>query len=249
MVYAMSDIHGNLKAFNNILNQISLTKNDDLYILGDVIDRKKDGIKLLQEIMEHDNWHMCLGNHEYMMMNALGYPLDPIDPNEGNIDTEEAMKLWIDNGANPTIDALSKIEQSSYMKIINFISQLPIEYDVEVSGKKFKLCHSASEDMYEIVKDFESHKKKEFCVWDRTYTDTDIIEDQDYIRVFGHTPTINMIKYVKKASIYFGEFNTIGIDCGAAFEIDPELPNTGDQYAFARLGCIRLDDFRCYYSR
>ena len=42
MIYVMSDIHGNLRRFNSIMEQINLTPDDTLYVLGDVIDRYPD---------------------------------------------------------------------------------------------------------------------------------------------------------------------------------------------------------------
>ena len=67
----MSDIHGRKDRFDDVLKQIKLTKNDTLYILGDVIDRNPDGITILKYIMHKPNIKMLLGNHEYMMLNAL----------------------------------------------------------------------------------------------------------------------------------------------------------------------------------
>lgn len=37
--YAISDIHGCLKTFKSLLKKISFSKSDELYILGDFIDR------------------------------------------------------------------------------------------------------------------------------------------------------------------------------------------------------------------
>ena len=51
MHYVLSDIHGNKEAFDTILSMIDLQPEDHLYILGDVIDRGKYGIELLQQIM------------------------------------------------------------------------------------------------------------------------------------------------------------------------------------------------------
>ena len=48
MIYVLSDIHRNLRRFNSIMEQINLKQSDALYILGDVIDRYPDGIKILQ---------------------------------------------------------------------------------------------------------------------------------------------------------------------------------------------------------
>lgn len=74
MIYVLSDIHGRLDRFEKMLKKIDLQDSDTLYILGDVIDRGKDGIRILKKITEMPNAKMLLGNHEYMMMKALGFP-------------------------------------------------------------------------------------------------------------------------------------------------------------------------------
>ena len=74
MIYVMSDIHGQKRRFDSVMKQIKLQPDDTLYILGDVIDRNPDGIKILRQIMAMPNAKMLLGNHELMMMNALYYP-------------------------------------------------------------------------------------------------------------------------------------------------------------------------------
>ena len=52
MIYVLSDIHGNLKRFESIMKQINLQPDDTLYILGDVVDRNSDGIKILRKLMK-----------------------------------------------------------------------------------------------------------------------------------------------------------------------------------------------------
>ena len=78
MIYVLSDIHGNAKNFDAILQQICLQPEDILYILGDVIDRHPDGIRILRKIMSMPNAKMLLGNHEYMMLEALKAPKNEI---------------------------------------------------------------------------------------------------------------------------------------------------------------------------
>ena len=73
MIYVMSDIHGNLRRFNSIMEQINLTDKDTLYVLGDVIDRYPGGIRILRKLMAMDNVKMTIGNHEDMMLKQ--YPL------------------------------------------------------------------------------------------------------------------------------------------------------------------------------
>ena len=50
MIYVLSDIHGNLRRFESIMNQINFQPDDTLYILGDIVDRNPDGIKILRKI-------------------------------------------------------------------------------------------------------------------------------------------------------------------------------------------------------
>ena len=48
-----------------MLSQLSLRPDDTLYILGDVIDRGPDGVKILQDMMARPNVVPILGNHEF----------------------------------------------------------------------------------------------------------------------------------------------------------------------------------------
>ena len=74
MTYVLSDIHGQMRRFQSIMKQINLQPEDTLYVLGDVIDRYPDGIKILRQLMVMPNVKLLLGNHEFMMLNALYYP-------------------------------------------------------------------------------------------------------------------------------------------------------------------------------
>ena len=46
-VFVISDIHGQKEAFFSLLEQVKFSEYDELYILGDVIDRGPYGIALL----------------------------------------------------------------------------------------------------------------------------------------------------------------------------------------------------------
>lgn len=84
MIYYTGDIHGQKYEIVRFCKRFNLTREDTVVILGDVaanyygilgdvIDRKPDGIRLLRRIMKTPNIKMLLGNHEYMMMDALVY--------------------------------------------------------------------------------------------------------------------------------------------------------------------------------
>ena len=97
MTYVLSDIHGNMANFKSILKQIDLQPEDTLYVLGDVVDRYPDGIRIIRMIMSMPNVKMILGNHEYMMLKALTMPhARPDSPWERNFPPKE-IRLWYVN--------------------------------------------------------------------------------------------------------------------------------------------------------
>ncbi|WP_338760402.1 metallophosphoesterase [Bernardetia sp. ABR2-2B] len=70
--FAISDIHGCGKTFIYLIEEIlKLTKDDQLFILGDLIDRGKNSILLLDYIIEKQKEGfqilVLLGNHEQML--------------------------------------------------------------------------------------------------------------------------------------------------------------------------------------
>ena len=228
MIYVMSDIHGNLKNFNSIMEQINLKESDKLYILGDVIDRYPYGIKILRKIMKMPNAKMLLGNHEYMMLQAIGNP--EINPS--------ALELWYYNGGKCTHDYIKHLRKDVRKEIFAYLRSLPLNIDIEVSGQKYKLVHGFPKEYYESS-DMKYDSETEFTVWKRVQPYG--IAPEDYISVFGHTPT-RKYQNCNPLEVWFGE-NVIGIDCGSGF------PEPDFLYRFkGRLACIRLDDMKIYYS-
>lgn len=64
--YCIGDLHGRYDLFEMMLDKIEFNhKTDKLYILGDVIDEGKEGIRILKYVMQHPNsCFMLMGNHE-----------------------------------------------------------------------------------------------------------------------------------------------------------------------------------------
>ncbi len=51
MTYVMSDLHGCYEAYRTMLEKIHFGPDDRLYVLGDMVDRGPDGMKLLLDLM------------------------------------------------------------------------------------------------------------------------------------------------------------------------------------------------------
>ena len=49
--YVMSDLHGSYDGYISILEQINFSNEDILYVDGDVIDRGRDGLKIILDVL------------------------------------------------------------------------------------------------------------------------------------------------------------------------------------------------------
>ena len=224
MIYVLSDIHGNERRFASVLEQIRLRPEDTLYVLGDVIDRYPGGIPILRRLMAMPNARMLLGNHEYMMLRALGQPRD------SNFDDGRALEHWYRNGGKVTHEHLKRLRKSLRQEIVDYLHSLPLHYDVELNGTHYKLVHGDTEENFDP--NFPSPVY--YAVWKR-------FESMDpppegYTLVFGHTPTRYYQSSVPMKIWHDG--SRIGIDCGSGY------PEEG----LGRLACLRLDDGAEFYS-
>lgn len=223
MIYVISDIHGNINRFNSIMEQINLQDTDTLYVLGDVIDRYPDGIKILRSIMKKDNIKMIIGNHEYMMLEALKTRDDDF-PNIYEI------QLWYSNGGRVTHNYLKHISKKLRKEVFHYLYALPVNIEIKVNDKKYLLVHGAPERNFKRESGgYES--SKEYAVWERWQPFDGVPEG--YTLIFGHTPTVEFNGKIP-TEIFFCD-NAIGIDCGSGFKN-------------GRLSCIRLDDMKVFYS-
>lgn len=179
------------------------------YILGDVVDRGPDGIAILQKIMESPNIRMLLGNHEHMMLNYL-------DKEYRIYSQFRAIDLWKRNYGMITLESFKKISKKEQNEILEFLKKLPINIDIEVNDKKYKLVHSFPLEFYEDF-GFRYHDETEFSVWeriDKTYFK--MFTKLDYTTIFGHTPTVNY-QTEKQMKIWKHDSGKlVGIDCGCA---------------------------------
>lgn len=129
MVYVCSDIHGDYQKYKKALS--ILTDKDILYILGDVIDRGPDGIKIILDIMEQTNVILFIGNHEDMLIRAV----------EGD---SECMDIWTcaQNGGEVTFNAFSLEDLSVQKNILSFLKDCPLIKTITLNGNNFVLLHS-----------------------------------------------------------------------------------------------------------
>lgn len=237
MIYVMSDIHGNAARFNSVMEQIDLQSEDTLYVLGDVIDRYPDGIRILRSLMRMPNVKMLLGNHEYMMLNAL------VRVDKENPEHSYPLRLWYQNGGGVTHEYIKHIRKSVRQEIFDYLDTLPLNIDIEVNGKAYLLVHGAPVAMYPEYNMRHYDDQEMFAVWYRLRYSSPEIEGKTII--FGHTPTFEYQNNNPLEIWRSPKGGKIGIDCGCSF---PDPLSQGQHPVCGRLACLRLDDMKVFYS-
>lgn len=191
--YIMSDLHGDWGHFRLMLFKIKFSSADQLYIIGDVVDRGPHGIKLLQYVRGQQNMTLLMGNHELMLLEGILHANDPLE--------EE----WFDAQTFAELNRLSVDERTSLAK---YLAALPLQLTVSCNGTNYLLVH-ASPAPAAVGKE----EALQYLLWNRVSK----LEARGFSQtvIAGHTPTAFYQDCVPQRIWRYG--NYIDIDCGTAF--------------------------------
>lgn len=212
-IYVCSDLHGNYNFYKAITRE--LKENDRLYVLGDVIDRGKDGIKILQDVIkrkEKGQVEFLVGNHELMMVQSLF------------LNNEKVRNDWLidGNGGKKTLEEFNKLDVNEQNKMKEFLLNSYVYKNIKINDKPVHLVHAKSiqdkeenneKTLREMIKEEQESKINE-ALWSRDpKTGTSKPHPQSakpgVFTVIGHSPTAdNKVNY---------KDNYIDIDCGGGY--------------------------------
>lgn len=243
--YVMSDLHGMYDEYLKMLEKIEFSENDTLYILGDIIDRGRHGLKILEDVMQRKNVTMLLGNHEQMMLEVV--TAEEVDTE----DYEFAMFRWSKNGGAVTAHHFfGATDYKTQAKMIHYLENCPLFLQITVEGKEFYLVH-AYPDVRHIGKKVQEEfvtrssleqiseeyikKLEEIVLWKRPNAE-DVFPEFPHI-IFGHTPTL-WYQNGSPMRIWHGNGIT-DIDCGCSYLANQNYQGT--------LACLRLEDMQEFY--
>lgn len=224
--YCISDIHGHWENFEAFLNDID--EDDRVFLLGDVVDKGNDPIRVLQHVMKDKRFTMLLGNHEHMMYCYLK-----------SHSSEDYIQWMLLNHGNDTYLPFMELSAQQQKEIFEYIENLPLCIpDLQVNGRHFYLVHAMPYGdkhvkMNDVDFDFEIIAQ---FVWSR-YEGQDM--PQGVTVIAGHTPVV----YYRRHHEPFGnngelaDSNFIDIDGGLAM-------SNGESVLIA----LKLDDlsYRIY---
>ncbi len=237
MIFATSDLHGwPLDAFRRLLDSAGFTEEDELYVLGDVIDRGGEGgVETLHWILRQPNAKLLMGNHEAMML-ACSFLYDTPEPKLGELlagDEErfERMSTWIANGGEPTLASLWRLgeeDRGALDEMIDEVRCAPLWTVVYAGGRRIVLTH-AGLGGFATNRPLSDYAPDEL-LWHRPALTERYWSRQ--LTIFGHTPTLFYGPEYAGRMIVTDTW--IDIDTGASAGGSPML--------------LRLDDLQPFYA-
>lgn len=238
--YVVSDLHGQYDLFIKGLENIGFSDDDEIYVIGDAIDRGPDGIQLLMHIKEQKNMSLILGNHEVMMLLS-------IDADEKEQCTGYYTHIWhyLNCGivTNQRYDELPEKDRKS---LLMWLNRCYVMKTIDLDGRKICLTHSYYSEELENKMYFECDKDEVWdCVWKSMFREdietrgSNIYKHYDYEFITGHVPVQRVRASYEESSDYnvlsaYKSGNLVDIDGGCAMGHKSGL-NNGAIF-------LRLDD-------
>lgn len=213
-IYVMSDIHGDYEKYIQALNKINLKDSDTLFIIGDIVDRGSQPIKILQDMMYRHNIIPIIGNHEFIAYSILKVVFQKIDDENSYKFDKKFLKdilLWFKEGGKTTFEEFKALSKKDMEKILDYLREFEAYEEVRVNDVDYILVHAG-------LGNFREDKKLyEYSLDELIFTRTDYSKPyyKDKIVITGHTP-VQVITNKKSDKIYKSN-NHIAIDCGCGY--------------------------------
>ncbi|BAQ64449.1 metallophosphoesterase family protein [Geminocystis sp. NIES-3709] len=189
--FVIGDVHGHYDALSELFDKISPTQEDDIYFLGDLIDRGPQSAQVVQFVMDN-NYKCILGNHEIMLLDALG----------GEQINQQIFHGWLQNGGNTTIASYGN--KTPPKEHIEWIKNLPLYFDLG----DYWLVHAGVDPHLPI----DQQSSEQFCWIRRSFHRSTQPYFEDKTIIIGHTITFTF-NGVKSGQLVGGQ-GWIDIDTG-----------------------------------
>ena len=232
MIFATSDIHGYpLEGFLELLEKAGFSDSDQLYVIGDVIDRNGDGgVAMLRWMMNQGNVTLIKGNHEAMMLECdflFSQDVDLSNLRKLPLEQEYNVLRWHRNGCLVTVEHLLKLKEEApeeLVALLEYVRAAPLFLELSVPMKRFVLVHGGLNG-FDPARTLDEYSEDDL-LWTRPGPEDRYWDDR--LVILGHTPT----RYYGQAGRMFVTDTWTDIDTGAAGGGSPMLLRLDDMYPF-----------------
>ncbi|MDJ0535113.1 MAG: metallophosphoesterase family protein [Xenococcaceae cyanobacterium MO_207.B15] len=187
----IGDVHGHYDTLIALMESISPNTNDQVYFLGDLIDRGPKSAKVVDFVI-NNQFNCILGNHEKMLLDVVG---------NGQVSVE-LYQGWLYSGGHATVASYnSKIPQEH----IDWMKGLPLYLDL---GDVW-LVHAGLSPLMPL----SEQNSEQFCWIREEFHSIPEPYFADKLIITGHTITFTL-PGVKPGQIAVGN-GWLGIETGA----------------------------------
>jgi serine/threonine protein phosphatase 1 len=208
----IGDIHGCVKTLQALLEKkIIISKEDQIYFVGDYIDRGPDSKGVLDYLIDlkDEGFHTVFirGNHEEMLIESLS--------------GEMYFQSWIYNGGGATLKSFG-LSQEEFLSL-PVDRKLPSKYMEFLS---FTTYYIELDKSFIVHAGFNFYDENPFhdldaMIWSRNF-DYDRFKAKGKPVIHGHTP--NSLESIRE-TLFSGERTLINIDAGCVYTDYPEMGN------------------------
>ncbi|MBO3115696.1 serine/threonine protein phosphatase [Winogradskyella sp. DF17] len=205
----IGDIHGGLRALDQLLERAQVGFTDNLIFLGDYVDGWSESAQVISRLIEASKHNKCVfikGNHDVWCEDWLR---DGV-----------ANPVWVQHGGQETIESYKNTSDAEKKAHLKFFNAMPL-YHLDEQKRLF--VHAGFTSMHGVQREVSP---KTFyydrTLWEMALTmDKRITKNSDlfpkrlthYKEIYiGHTPTLYYHKYEPMNAA-----NVWNIDTGAAF--------------------------------
>ena len=225
----IGDIHGGLKALQQVLKRARVTDSDELVFLGDYVDGWSESAEVLDFLLELEKTRRCTflkGNHDIWCEDWLR--------------TSVADPKWLMRGGQATISSYAKQPASVKNRHLAFFERMRF-FRIDAQNRLF--IHAGFTSAVGPSHDFDQPPYR----WDRTLWEEALaaqaaqLQPDQYpprLQLFkeifiGHTPTINYgssfpmcvanIWNIDTGSAFYGPLSVLDVDSHEFWQSDPVM--------------------------
>lgn len=218
MRYIVADIHGCYNEFMELLHAIGFSSQDELFVLGDCMDRGPHPIAVIQQLISMPNARYVLGNHDAMMLSVLRcltaeITAESIDTLKNQEQVSQIYSLWMNNGGEVTLGQFAALPQQQQEEILCYLKQASTFEAVQHNDALYIMVHGGI-DQFDPTKELEEYDPQDFLWCRANYRRRYYASDRIHL-VTGHTPTPLIRK--DKQPLIFQENGHLALDCGCVF--------------------------------
>ncbi len=231
MHYVISDIHGCYDEYVELLELIEFSDEDVLYVLGDVVDRGPEPVKVLLDMMMRPNVIPVLGNHEYMALEILKQLNVEITEENADRHLDYAMMRgymnWMENGGGTTAAGFRMLDSETKEAVLEYLEEFSAYEVVEAGDEIYVLVHAGIHD-FQPGRPLEEYDFSDFVFYAPDYSQRYFKEGVTV--VVGHTPVMRF--HEDQRSEVYEKNGILCIDGGCVFG--------------GKLFCLRLEDKKVF---